>query len=73
MKDEINPASDKPTSDTVDTGTTGENIGATVKTKKFQSELLQQRNQQLKSVSIYVIVSCHLEKKMKEYVIFCSK
>ena len=65
MKDEINSASDKPTSDTVDTGTTGEDIstGVTVKTRQFQSELLQQRNQQLKSVSIYVIVSCHLEKK----------
>ena len=61
MKDEINSASDKPTSDTVDRGTTGENIGtgATVKTR----QLLQQRNQQLKSVRIYVIVSCNLEEK----------
>ena len=72
MKNEINSASDKPTSDTVDTGTTGEDIGtgANVKTRQFQSELLQQRNQQLKIVSIYVIVSCHLE---EEYVIFCSE
>ena len=63
MKDEINSASDKLTSDTVDTGTTGEDIGTGVKTRQFQSELLQQRNQQLKSVSVYVIVSCNLEEK----------
>ena len=54
MKDEINSASYKPTSDTVDTGTTGEDIGTgvTVKTRQFQSELLQQRNQQSRSQTL---------------------
>ena len=37
--------------------------GATVKRRQFHSELLQQRNQQLKSVSIYVIVLCCLEER----------
>ena len=44
--------------------------GATVKRKQFHSELLQQRNQQLKNVSIHVIFSCHLEKNNH---ILCSE